>query len=136
MQTVHAESDRNMALSRLAAGLKYAYAWRRLLETGVAIPNGTDAPVEPADPWRALHSAVTGGGLRPEEKMTREEALKSYTIWPAYAAFEEEVKGSLEPGKTADFTVIDKDIMTCATDEIRNIKATRTVLAGETVFQI
>jgi predicted amidohydrolase YtcJ len=134
MQTVHAESDREMARSRLGARCAYAYAWRKLLATGVKIPNGTDAPVEPADPWRALHSAVTGAGFHPEERMTREEALMSYTAWPAYAQFGENVKGTLTPGRAADFTVIDRDFMTCAEDEIRDIEAVETVIGGETVF--
>jgi predicted amidohydrolase YtcJ len=134
MQTVHAESDREMARSRLGARCEFTYAWRKLLITGVKIPNGTDAPVEPADPWRALHSAVTGAGFHPEERMTREEALMSYTAWPAYAQFEENVKGTLAPGQAADFTVIDRDFMTCATDEIRDIMTLETVVGGETVF--
>ncbi|MDR1650903.1 MAG: amidohydrolase [Synergistaceae bacterium] len=136
MQTVHAESDANMAADRLGPErLKYAYAWRKLLGTGAVIPNGTDAPVEPADPWRALHAAVTGGGLRHEERMTREEALRSYTNWPAYASFEETAKGSLEEGKYADFIVIDRDYMTCPEDEIREIKTLKTVAAGDTVYE-
>jgi predicted amidohydrolase YtcJ len=134
MQTVHAESDREMARSRLGARREFTYAWRKLLVTGVKIPNGTDSPVEPADPWRALHSAITGAGFHPEERMTREEALMSYTAWPAYAQFEENVKGTLAPGQAADFTVIDKDFMTCSTDDIRNIRTIETVIGGEIVF--
>jgi predicted amidohydrolase YtcJ len=135
MQTIHAESDRDMACSRLGERCEFTYAWRKLLSTGVKIPNGTDSPVEPADPWRALHSAITGEGFHPEERMTREEALMSYTAWPAYAQFEENVKGTLAPGRAADFTIIDRDFMTCAADEIRNIGAVETVLGGETVFR-
>jgi predicted amidohydrolase YtcJ len=135
MQTVHAESDREMAHSRLGARCEFTYAWRKLLKTGVKIPNGTDSPVEPADPWRALHSAVTGAGFHPEERMTREEALMSYTAWPAYAQFEEKAKGTLAPGRAADFTIIDRDFMTCAEDEIRNVRTLETVVAGETLFR-
>ncbi|MDR1515419.1 MAG: amidohydrolase [Synergistaceae bacterium] len=135
MQTVHAESDREMARARLGARCEFTYAWRKLLATGVKIPNGTDSPVEPADPWRALHSAVTGAGFHPEERMTRDEALMSYTAWPAYAQFEEKAKGTLAPGQAADFTIIDNDFMTCPEDEIRNIKTLETVVGGETVFR-
>jgi predicted amidohydrolase YtcJ len=134
MQTVFAESDRDMARSRLGARCEFTYAWRKLLATGVKIPNGTDSPVEPADPWRALHAAVTGAGFHPEERMTREEALMSYTAWPAYAQFEENAKGTLTPGQAADFTIIDSDFMTCSEDEIRSIRALETVIGGETVF--
>lgn len=134
MQTVHAESDREMARLRLGARCEFTYAWRKLLATGVKIPNGTDSPVEPPDPWRALHSAITGAGFHPEERMTREEALMSYTAWPAYAQFAENVKGTLAPGRAADFTVIDRDFMNCTTDEIRNIRVLETVVGGETVF--
>ena len=135
MQTVHAESDREMARSRLGARCEFTYAWRKLLATGAKIPNGTDSPVEPTDPWRALHSAASGAGFHPKERMTREEALMSYTAWPAYAQFEENTKGTLAPGQYADLTIIDRDFMTCAEDDIRNIRAIETVVGGETVFR-
>ncbi|MDR1471408.1 MAG: amidohydrolase family protein [Synergistaceae bacterium] len=145
MQTVHATSDMNMAEERVGPKrIKFAYAWRKLLNTGTVIPNGTDAPVELLDPWINLMAAVTRRnsslepekGWYPEEKMTREEALRSYTIWPAYASFEETKKGSLENGKAADFIVIDRDFMNCPENEIKDIKVIKTVIAGETVYEM
>jgi predicted amidohydrolase YtcJ len=145
MQTVHATSDMNMAEERVGPKrIKFAYAWRKLLNTGAITPNGTDAPVELLDPWINLLAAAARknsdlkpeNGWYPEEKMTREEALRSYTIWPAYASFEETKKGSLENGKLADFIVIDRDYMNCPENEIKDIKVLRTVIAGESVFEI
>ena len=143
MQTVHGASDMNMAEERIGAErLEYSYAWRKFLDAGAIIPNGTDTPVESPDPWINLYAAVTrkdkNGKRRPgwnaEDAMTREEALCSYTIWPAYASFEEDFKGSLEVGKAADFIVTDKDFMTCDAEDIPHIKVLRTVLNGDTVY--
>ncbi len=143
MQTVHATSDKNMAEDRVGPErIKGAYAWRKFIESGSIVPNGTDAPVELVNPYHNLYAAVTrmdrdgepAGGWYPEECMTREEALRSYTIWAAYAAFEEDIKGSIEVGKLADFVVIDRDYMTCPAKEIKDIEALITVLGGETVY--
>ena len=98
-----------------------AYAWRSLLNTGVVVPNGSDFPVEQVNPLISFHSAVSRQDARdwppdgwyPSERMTRDEALKSITLWPAYSAFQENVLGSLTPGKFADFVVLDQDIMRC-----------------------
>jgi predicted amidohydrolase YtcJ len=145
MQTVHATSDMNMAEDRVGAErIKFAYAWRKLLNSGAIIPNGTDAPVELLDPWVNLLAAVArkNSDLKPEEgwypgeKLTREEALRSYTIWPAYASFEETKKGSLEAGKLADFIVLDRDYMTCPEEEIKDIKVLKTIIAGETIYEL
>jgi predicted amidohydrolase YtcJ len=145
MQTVHATSDMNMAEKRVGPErIKGAYAWRKFLNTGVVIPNGTDAPVELINPFHGLFAAITRqtrdgqppGGWYPGEKMTREEALKSYTIWSAYAAFEENLKGSIEAGKLADFIVIDRDYMTCGESEIKDIRALRTVIGGKVVYPV
>lgn len=145
MQTVHATSDKNMAENRVGPDrIKGAYAWRKFLKTGVVIPNGTDAPVELVNPFHGLFAAVSrqsrdgkpAGGWYPEEKMTREEALKSYTLWPAYAAFEEKIKGSIEEGKLADFVVIDRDYMTCGESEIKDIRALQTVIGGKSVYPV
>lgn len=144
MQTVHATSDKNMAEDRVGPErIKFAYAWRKLLNSGTIIPNGTDAPVDIVDPWNNFYAAVSRmdenldplGGWYPEEKMTRVEALRSYTNWPAYASFEENKKGSLEPDKLADFIVIDRDVMTCPVTQIRDIQVIRTVVGGETVYE-
>jgi predicted amidohydrolase YtcJ len=145
MQTVHATSDKNMAEKRVGPErIKGAYAWRKFLSTGAIIPNGTDAPVELINPFHGLFAAVTRqsrdgqppGGWYPEEKMTREEALKSYTIWAAYAAFEENLKGSIEVGKLADFIVIDRDYMTCGESEIKDIRVLQTVIGGKLVYPV
>lgn len=143
MQAVHATSDKNMAEKRVGPErIKGTYAWRKFLDLGLVIPNGTDAPVEMVNPFHGLFASVTRqsrdgeppGGWYPEEKMTREEALKSYTLWPAYAAFEENIKGSIREGKLSDFIVIDRDYMTCEESEIKDIKVLKTVLGGEVVY--
>lgn len=145
MQTVHATSDKNMAELRVGADrIKYGYAWRKVLKAGAVIPNGSDAPNELLNPYHGLYAAVTrmdrdgnpAGGWYPEERLTRAEALKSFTLWAAYGQFEERLKGSLEKGKLADFVVVDRDFMTCPTSEIKDIQALMTVLGGEVVYQV
>lgn len=144
MQAVHATSDKNMAENRIGSErIKYAYAWRKVLNAGMTIVNGSDAPIELVNPYHGLYASVTRmdrdgnppGGWYPEEKMTREEALKSFTIWAAYGQFEENLKGSLKPGKLADFVVIDRDYMTCPDSEIKDIGALMTVVGGEIVYR-
>ena len=144
MQASHQTSDAPMAMNRLGwTRVQGGYAWRSLLNTGVIIPNGTDFPVEPVNPLIGFHSAVTrqdangwpAGGWFPDEKMTREEALQSMTIWPAYAAFMEGESGSITPGKFADFIVLDQDIMTIAADRILDTRVVMTVLGGNVVYQ-
>jgi len=143
MQTSHQTSDATMAMSRIGwTRVQGAYAWRSLLNTGVIIPNGTDFPVEAVNPMIGFHAAVTrqdaggwpAGGWFPAQRMTREEALESMTIWPAYAAFMEGVSGSITEGKYADFTVLDQDIMTCAPERILDTHVVMTVLGGTTVY--
>ena len=143
MQAVHAASDLNMAEKRMGPETtKTAYAWRDVLTAGGIVVNGSDAPVEPVNPWHGLYVAVARtdldgnpeGGWYPEQKMTREEALRSFTIWPAHAQFEEKLKGSLEKGKLADFVVIDRDIMTCPEKDIRDTKVLMTVVGGDVVY--
>ncbi len=144
MQATHATSDKNMAETRIGPErIKYAYAWRKVIKAGMAIPGGSDAPIEKINPYEGLYASVTRmdrdgepkGGWYPEEKMTREEALKSFTIWAAYGQFEEGIKGSLKAGKLADFVVIDRDYMKCPESEIKDIKALMTVLGGEVVYK-
>src|SRR5262249_55501177 len=144
MQASHQTSDMAWAEARLgktrAGG---AYAWRSLLDTGVPIPNGSDFPVERPDPlisFRAFFTRMDAsgrppGGWFPAQRATREEALRSMTIWPAYAAFMEDVSGSLTPGKYADFVVLDRDIMTVDEKEIPGTRVLRTVLGGDTVYE-
>jgi predicted amidohydrolase YtcJ len=120
-----------------------AYAWARLLGSGVKIANGTDAPVENISPLECFYASVSRqdkngnpeGGWYPEHKMSREQALRSYTLDAAYAAFEENDKGSLEPGKLADNTVLSKDIMTIPLQEILNTEVVYTVIGGEVVYR-
>lgn len=144
LQTVHATSDKNMAETRIGPErMKYAYAWRKIINAGLVIPNGSDAPIEIVNPYHGLYAAITrtdrdgqpAGGWYPEEKMTREEALKSFTIWAAYGQFEETIKGSLKEGKLADFVVLDRDYMVCPESEIKDISPLMTVVGGEVVFK-
>src|SRR5690606_3950858 len=128
MQSIHMSSDRPWAIGRLGAEriAEGAYVGQKLLQSGARIANGTDTPVEPINPIACFYAAVTrrtlegepAGGYEPDQKMTREQALRSYTLDAAYAAFEEDVKGSIEPGKLADFTVFSRDIMTGQEDSI------------------
>jgi len=144
MQSVHATSDKNMAEDRVGPErIKGGYAWRKVLNTGNIIVNGSDANVELVNPYHGLYAAVTRkgrdgepeGGWYPEECMTREEALRSFTIWAAYGQFEEDIKGSIEVGKLADFVVIDRDYMTCPDSEIMNILPLATIVGGEVVYE-
>jgi predicted amidohydrolase YtcJ len=144
MQAVHQTSDMYWAANRLGYARTFgAYAWRSLLNTGVIIPNGSDFPVERVNPLFSFHAAVSGqddnnwppGGWFPEQKMTREEALKAMTIWPAYAAFQEQTMGSLTVGKLADFVILDRDIMTIPDSEILGTNVLATYIGGRVVFE-
>ncbi len=144
MQAVHQTSDMYWAGNRLGPTRLFgAYAWRSLLSTGVIIPNGSDFPVEAVNPLLSFKAAVTRsdakgwplGGWFPEQRMTREEALKSMTIWPAYAAFQEKELGSLSPGKYADFVVLDRDIMTVAEESILGTEVIATYVGGRAVYE-
>jgi predicted amidohydrolase YtcJ len=144
MQAVHQTSDMYWAGSRLGPGrLLGAYAWRSLLNTGAVVPNGSDFPVEAVNPLLSFHSAVSRqdadnwpvGGWLPEQRMTREEALRSMTLWPAYAAFQEALMGSLTPGKLADFVVLDRDIMTVAEQDILGTSVLSTWIGGRAVYE-
>ncbi len=143
MQTTHATSDMLVAEDRVGSErIKGAYAWRTILDKGGIIANGSDAPVELVNPYHGLYAAVTrcsrlgapDGGWYINEAMTREEALRSFTNWSAYAEFNEDIKGSLEVGKLADFVVIDRDFMTCPAQDIKDIQALLTVSGGEVVY--
>lgn len=144
MQSVHATSDKNMAEDRVGPErIKGAYAWRKLINAGSILPNGSDAPVELVNPYHGIYAAVTRkdragdpkGGWYAEECLTREEALQSFTIWGAFAAFEEDIKGSIEVGKLADFAVIDRDPMTCPEADLKDILVLMTVVGGEVVYE-
>jgi predicted amidohydrolase YtcJ len=141
MQAVHCTSDAPFVVKRLGEerARKGAYAWRSLLDAGAVVTNGTDAPVEDVDPLPSFYASVTrrraDSGLIffPEQKITREEAIYSYTMANAFAAFEEKDKGSLEKGKLADFVVLSEDLRTCADDKILGTKVLATVVGGKVV---
>lgn len=146
MQTVQCTSDRTMVEERLGVDsgrLERAYVWRDILDAGLPIVNGSDAPVELVNPFHGFYAGVTRKGRdgMPEngwytkQCMTREEALRAATNWPAYAQFEEHLKGSLEEGKLADFVVIDRDYMKCDVEEIKDIEAELTVVSGKVVYR-
>ena len=144
MQAVHQTSDMYWAPTRLGYARTFgAYAWRSLLNTGVIIPNGSDFPVERVNPLYSFHAAVSRqddnswppGGWFPEQKMTREEALKSMTIWPAYAGFMESLTGSLTAGKYADFVILDQDIMTVPESSILGTGVIATYIGGRAVYE-
>jgi predicted amidohydrolase YtcJ len=114
--------------------------WRSLIDSGCIIPNGTDAPVEPVDPRVSLYAAVTrtlpnGEVFFGEQCMTRKEALLSYTLWPAIAAFQEQDLGSLTPGKRADFVIWDTDLATCPDAMLLQAGVVATVLDGKMVYE-
>ncbi len=144
MQGSHQTGDMYWVADRLGRKrVEGAYAWRSLRETGVIIPNGSDFPVEGVNPLISFGAFVTRqdalgqpeGGWFPQQRLDREEALKSVTIWPAYAAFMENDVGSISPGKLADFVVLDRDIMTVPAYDILGIQVKRTVVGGRTVYQ-
>ncbi|MEO1436128.1 MAG: amidohydrolase [Bacteroidota bacterium] len=142
MQGVHCTSDAPFVEKRLGErrAREESYAWRSFLDSGAIIANGTDAPVEDVDPLASFYSSVTrqpsfGTAFFPEQSMTREEALRSYTIDNAYAGFEENVKGSLEGGKLADLVVLSKDLMTCTDLEIQKAEVLYTIIGGTIKYQ-
>jgi predicted amidohydrolase YtcJ len=145
MQAIHLSSDRPWAIERLGEKRikEGAYMWQSLLKTGAKVINGTDVPVEPINPIASFYASVTRqtlkgepeGGYEPAEKMTREQALRSYTLDGAYGAFEEGIKGSIEPGKLADFTVFSKDIMKVADNELLDTDIVMTLVGGKTVYE-
>ena len=119
MQGVHCTSDAPYVLARLGAqrAEEGAYVWQKLMQSGALVSNGTDAPVEDVSPIASYYSTVSrkladGSVFYPDQRMSRVEALKSYTINAAYAAFEEDSKGTLKVGKYADVVVLSKDILT------------------------
>jgi predicted amidohydrolase YtcJ len=140
MQTIHATSDRPWAADRIGIERvkEGAYAWRKLLASGARIANGTDVPVEGIDPIRNFYAEITRmdekgqppGGFDPEERMTREEALRSSTIEGAYATFTEQQAGSIEVGKNADFVVLSQDIMQVPEAEILKARVQYTIVGG------
>lgn len=144
MQPTHATSDMYWAETRLGPQrVKSAYAWRSLIETGSIIACGSDFPVESPNPlWgffaavtRSDHTGYPADGWYGKQKMTREEALKAFTIWAAYGAFQEKVKGTIEYGKYADLTVLSKDIMTIPPMEILETEIEMTIVGGKIIYR-
>jgi predicted amidohydrolase YtcJ len=144
MQPIHFASDRPWAIDRLGeARIKSgSYAWQSLLRSGAIVVGGTDVPVEPLNPMDCFYAAVSRktlrgqpeGGYEPEEALTRQQALDTYTIHAAYASFEEGRKGSVTPGKLADFAVYDRDFMQCPEEEIRKCRVLMTLVGGVVVY--
>ena len=144
MQPSHAIGDLFFAPSRLGMErLNGAYAWQSFIKSGVVVPGGSDAPVERGEPMIEFYAAVarkdpkgfSAEGWHPEEAVTREQALKMFTLWPAYAAFEEKLRGSIEVGKLADLTILSADIMKIPELEILKTRCVMTVINGEIVFE-
>ena len=144
MQPSHAISDLFFALSRLGIDrLAAAYAWQSFLKSGSIICGGSDAPVERGEPMIEFYAAVARKSIRgesaegwhPEQAVSRKQALKMFTIWPAYGVFEENDKGSIEVGKLADFTVLSQDILKIPEPEILKSRCVMTMIGGEVVFE-
>jgi predicted amidohydrolase YtcJ len=142
MQGIHCTSDGPFVIARLGreraeAG---AYVWQKLMKSGAVVANGTDTPVEDVDPIQCYYASVSrrladGTVFFPDQRMSRMEALQSYTINNAYAAFEEGSKGSLKVGKLADVTVLSRDILTAPESQIREAKVDYTIVGGKVVYQ-
>jgi len=142
MQGIHCTSDGPWVVKKIGEmrAKEGAYVWRSLMEGGAVICNGTDAPVEDINPIPSFYATVTrkmkgGTAFFPEQRLSREEALRSYTLNGAYAAFQENLLGSLKPGKLADITVLSKDIMTVAEEEIPKTEVRLTIVGGQVLYQ-
>ena len=142
MQGVHCTSDAPYVIQRLGPtrAEEGAYVWQKLMKTGAVVGNGTDAPVEDVSPIASFYASVSrklkdGSVFFPDQRMSREEALRSYTVNNAFAAFEENLKGSLKPGKLADITVLSKDIMTMPEDEIPSTQVDYTIVGGKVMYE-
>ena len=146
MQAIHMSSDRPWAIDRLGEKriVEGAYMWQTLLKSGAKVINGTDVPVEPINPIASYYASVSRktlkgepeGGYEPAEKMTRAQALRSYTLDAAYGEFEEDFKGSIEVGKAADFAVFSQDLMTIEESEILSTEVIMTIVNGKIVYQL
>jgi predicted amidohydrolase YtcJ len=142
MEGIHCTSDAPYVLARLGPkrAEEGAYVWQKLMKSGAVVANGTDAPVEDVDPIANYYATVSrklkdGTVFFPDQRMSRMEALKSYTINGAYAGFEEENRGSLKPGKYADITVLSKDILKVPEDEIPTARVAYTIVGGKILYK-
>ena len=143
MQGIHCTSDAPYVIERLgrARAQEGAYVWQKLMKSGAIVANGTDAPVEDVDPIASYYATVSrklkdGTVFYPDQRMSRMEALKSYTLNGAYAGFEEDNRGSLKPGKYADITVLSKDILKVPEDEIPTAKVVHTIVGGKVLYSL
>jgi len=145
MQAIHMSSDRPWAIERLGQEriTEGAYVWQKLFQSGARVVNSTDAPVEPINPLANFYAAISRrtlqgypeGGYEPDQKMSREQALRSCTINGAYSAFEEKIKGSIEVGKYADLTVFDNNIMTIPERELLDTRVVMTIINGNVAYE-
>ena len=143
MQGIHCTSDAPFVVKRLGVERSRtgAYPWRSLIDNGALIANGTDVPVEEIDPIACFYASVTrkradtGFEFFPEQRMTRKEAISSYTLWNAFAAFEENDKGSLSIGKLADMVVLSNNLLTCSDEDILNTNVLMTIVGGEIKYR-
>jgi len=145
VQGIHMSSDRPWAINRLGQKRieEGAYVWRKLVDSGAVLINGTDAPVEPVSAIASYYSLVSRktlaglpeSGFEPGQKLTRYEALRAYTVDAAYGAFEEEFKGTLEPGKVADFVILDQDLLKIPEQQILQTAILKTVVAGNVIYE-
>lgn len=145
IQGIHMSSDRPWAIDRLGEKriVEGAYVWQKLLQSGAKVINGTDVPVEPENPIACFYASVTRktlagtpeDGYEADQRMTREQALRTYTLDAAYGAFEDKVKGSLVPGKYADLTILDQDIMKVPENQILATKVTYTIVGGKIEYR-
>lgn len=142
MQGIHCTSDGPWVIKKIGEkrAREGAYAWRSLLGSGAVISNGTDTPVEDVDPIACLYASMTrrmanGEVFFPEQRMSRQEALRSYTLNGAYAAFQEDILGSLTPGKLADITVLSKNILQVPEEEILTATVVYTIVGGKILYQ-
>jgi len=142
MQAIHCTSDALFVEKRLGTerSREGAYPWRSLIDAGAIVTNGTDAPVEDVDPIQSYYASVTrkradsGFGFFPEQAMTRAEGIIAYTMNNAYAAFEEDIKGSIELGKVADLVLLSNDLVNCEEDEILKTKVIMTMVDGKVKY--
>lgn len=143
MQAIHCTSDapfveKRLGTERAATG---AYAWRSLIDAGAIVTNGTDAPVEDVDPLASYYASVTrrrvdnGMTFFREQSMTRQEAIKAYTLQNAYAVFEEDIKGSIEVEKWGDIVILSKNIFSCTDAELLDAEVLYTIVGGEVLYQ-
>jgi predicted amidohydrolase YtcJ len=145
MQPIHATSDMNMVDKYWGKRGAYSYAWRDQLNNGAVLAFGSDTPVEPINPLWGIHAAVTRRredgspseqGWYPEQRLTVSEAVDAYTKGAAYAAYSEKDRGTIEVGKLADLTILDRDLFTCAPMEIRETKVLGTMVGGEFKYRV